>query len=674
MGAPVVVVVYSPPTPSAPFPSLSLRINLSMSMSMSRSLEGKTSASDPLSIQCGVLQGDVLSPILFCLAIAPLSFYLNGRYGEAGYAFARGASGRPTKGKPSQRITHQFYVDDLKLYSCSQEGLTAMLRGLRSLCTKLGFRFNPAKCATACYGSSLVGNMRHEADIPLLGARDAYKYLGVEQDGAYISGEKAWDRVRAKALGTAARLFESNLFLNGKIQGYNACVMPALKFFFLQLFAGGGKGVKFETQVKWAKEYDTALIKLLSLDSVRLRFNTMNSGRVFLKRDVLGLGLVSCEATAYESLAYAYCYLTCTPELKSAYDIFSSAANRSKRTVVKDFQQMIKRINETGTEGERIQLKVIKEIDGVKVNGTCFVNPTLAARSIVTVIRNNMCSQLMTAWKGKTVAGRVPCDPHLSSFDSPLWLKKGHLQTLAVRNCMAVQEEQVWGLRGHPGNPSQVRTCRLCKRRGVLETAKHVVADCEYFRPTLMRSRHDSVCRKIYNALCKAYGFTTVHYTQAVPVSQISYDGTVELWWDRNINTVVKLAHNRPDLVLIDRAQGKVFVLEVSVSWFSRLGESTERKRQRYAVNSCLENEQEVALPFPPGDNLAGELQNMLGLTVNVIPVVVGTCGEVLPSLRENLSKVPAWTQIEVTQLVERMQRTTVIGTSRILRTHLANQ
>lgn len=634
-----------------------------------RSEDGKIKQSDPMLVKCGVLQGDVLSPLLFCLSVSPLSYLLSKRYVSCGYALAYGAAGPWTY----EQVNHQFYVDDLKLYSGTRKGLTKMLRGLRGLCTKLGFALNPTKCASSSWVAGSTGTTAHAADIPYLGAGDCYKYLGIEQSSAHVAGEIAWGRVSEKALGIAARIFKSKLFLSGKVKAYNTCVIPALKFCFMHNFAGSGKSVRWGTQVKWAKDFDTQVLKLLSHGEVKMRFGTMNAKRVFITRSNLGLGLISCEVAAYEALAYSYAYVAIHPGLDTAYRVLAAAANRSKRTVVKDFEAMVELVNTTGLEDERMPLAFWRRLaQDLQVNGVSYSDPTKAARVIVAAIRNNFQSAFESTWTNMAVAGRVPRDVTLSRRDSSLWLESGQLQTLAVRNVMALQEEQVVGLRGHPGNPSPVKTCRLCKREGVLETAAHAVAACEFYRPTLLKARHDDACRKLYNALCHSYRMKTVHYTEKVPVSQVSDDELIEIWWDRNVNTAVKLKHDRPDVVLIDRGVGRVYIFEVAVTWFDRLKSSTERKYQKYAVNSCLDGG--AQLPYPVGDSLAGEVQKLLGLATEVLPVVVGACGEMLPSLRRYLSRVPRLKDGDITTLLERLGRTVAIGTSRVLRAHLANQ
>ena len=57
-----------------------------------------------------IVQGDSLSPLLFCLAVVPLTNMLSKQ--DAGYTV-----------KGENKVSHLFYVDDLKLFSRDETDL-----------------------------------------------------------------------------------------------------------------------------------------------------------------------------------------------------------------------------------------------------------------------------------------------------------------------------------------------------------------------------------------------------------------------------------------------------------------------------------------------------------------------------------------------------------------------
>ena len=74
-----------------------------------------------MQIRRGIFQGDSLSPLLFCMALNPLSTELN-RTG-CGYRMSTG-HGRTAK---CQHISHLLYMDDLKLYGRNSDQLDGLL-------------------------------------------------------------------------------------------------------------------------------------------------------------------------------------------------------------------------------------------------------------------------------------------------------------------------------------------------------------------------------------------------------------------------------------------------------------------------------------------------------------------------------------------------------------------
>jgi hypothetical protein len=64
---------------------------------------------EDIKLQCGIFQGDSLSPLLFCLCLIPLTEQLNGL--NTGYE----------ENTTKTKISHLFYMDDLKLIAKSEE-------------------------------------------------------------------------------------------------------------------------------------------------------------------------------------------------------------------------------------------------------------------------------------------------------------------------------------------------------------------------------------------------------------------------------------------------------------------------------------------------------------------------------------------------------------------------
>ena len=89
-------------------------------------------ASRSVSFKSGIFQGDYLSPLLFCLARAPLSSLLNeSSYGHEIY---------------NQKITHLFYMDDLKTYTRDDEHKTGLVKIAKTFTKDIQMECGLDKC------------------------------------------------------------------------------------------------------------------------------------------------------------------------------------------------------------------------------------------------------------------------------------------------------------------------------------------------------------------------------------------------------------------------------------------------------------------------------------------------------------------------------------------------
>ena len=63
---------------------------------------------------------------------------------------------------------------------------------------------------------------------------------------------------------------------------------------------------------------------------------------------------------------------------------------------------------------------------------------------------------------------------------------------------------------------------------------------------------------------------------------RISKDGKKEIWWDRKVETTVKLDYTRPDLVLFDREKEECIVADFSVPWDKNVLIKEQEKVAKY--------------------------------------------------------------------------------------------
>ena len=84
-------------------------------------------------IKMGIFQDDTLSPLLFVLAMIPLTLVL--REANAYYEFSNG-----------ERINHLFFMDDLKLFARSEKALNSLVQTVSVVSEDVGMKFGIEVC------------------------------------------------------------------------------------------------------------------------------------------------------------------------------------------------------------------------------------------------------------------------------------------------------------------------------------------------------------------------------------------------------------------------------------------------------------------------------------------------------------------------------------------------
>ena len=92
-------------------------------------------APNKVKIRRGIFQGDSLSPLLFVLALFPLSMIL--RKVSAGYEMT----------KDGCRISHLLFMDDLKLFAKNEKEIDSLVQTVRIFSDDIGMKFGLEKCA-----------------------------------------------------------------------------------------------------------------------------------------------------------------------------------------------------------------------------------------------------------------------------------------------------------------------------------------------------------------------------------------------------------------------------------------------------------------------------------------------------------------------------------------------
>ena len=161
-------------------------------------------------------------------------------------------------------------------------------------------------------------------------------------------------------------------------------------------------------------------------------------------------------------------------------------------------------------------------------------------------------------------------------------------------------------------------------------------------------NRHNRIASQIHWALCGKYGFDRSEQWWQHKVETDLENETSKILWDFNIYTDRAIHHRRPDIVLIDKVDNKVKIIDIAVPWDANIESKYREKVDHYK-------------------DLAIELSRLWQKQVTIIPVIVGSLG----CVKSNLDKALKDLSIEVECRSYTLQKTAVLASAYILRRFL---
>ena len=75
--------------------------------------------------------------------------------------------------------SHQFYIDDLKLYPKDRMTLQQLIQILKEVLPAIGVKLNEKKCAIRCYRNRESTECVTDGEIPEMTGSNSYEYLRI---------------------------------------------------------------------------------------------------------------------------------------------------------------------------------------------------------------------------------------------------------------------------------------------------------------------------------------------------------------------------------------------------------------------------------------------------------------------------------------------------------------
>ena len=562
-----------------------------------------------ISIKSGIFQGDSLSPLLFCLSLAPLSTLLN----NTGYWYEVGG----------KKISHLFYMDDLKTHVKNDNQQEGLLKTIKAFSDDICMQFGLAKCAKATFKR---GKLTQTTDITVdtnttikeLEQEGAYKYLGInEGDGIQHATMK--EQIRKEYYRRVRLVTKSEVNGSNKIEAINTLAVP--------VFTYSVNIVNW--QMSEIRKLDTKTRKLLTME--RMNHPKSDVERMYLPREGGGRGLTQLELVFKTTTVGLNAYLEQTedPLLKLVYRHENSKKLYSAAKDARKFNGEFEVPDTTRIQQERV---------------------TLFAKRVKQETKKKAYEKMRQIWEGKPMHGQYPTRVNKSDVEveqTHKWLKSPGLKGETEGLVIAAQDQSL-ATRSYHNKIIKDGTdpkCRMCNE--FEETIDHIVAGCPVLANTEYIQRHDKAAGYLHWRICKHYHFPTADKWYEHKPEKVTENEAATVLWDMPVNTDKEIKANRPDIIIKDKIEKKCIMIDMSIPSERNVSIKEVEKLSKY-------------------QDLEIEVTRMWEMKTSTVPIVVGALGLIKRCLEKYVSQIPGHIRIE------ELQKIALLGSAHILRKTLS--
>lgn len=454
-------------------------------------------------IQCGIFQGDALSPLWFCLALNPLSSTLK-------------EQNKGVKLGDNRVLTHLLYMDDLKTYASSDEDLEKNIQLIKRFSEDINMTFGLDKCRINVMEK---GKWRKHQGVEMgeeagviegMEQDELYKYLGYQQARG-IDQKQAKEHLRGNLRQRLKMIMRTKLRGKNMVKAINTYAIPILTYSF---------GI-----ISWTQTEITELNRTIRTVATKHRLHHPRSSveRFHLPREQGGRGVLNIEELHQKQIRNLRSYFHRKAEETGLY---RAIVNKDNKITPLNLQSRQLAAEEPTNHMEKW---LSKELHG----------------RYPALIKQN----------------------HINEKASLDWLRKGHLFPETEGFVMAIQDQVVptrnyqrYIMKQH----IETDKCRMCGEQ--TESIDHIVSGCTVLAPNEYTKRHDNVGKIIYQEFLKKIKPDLPHtpYYKLKPDSVIENEN-YKLYWNREIITDVHIPHNKPDMVLVNKQTKQTYIIDMAI-------------------------------------------------------------------------------------------------------------
>lgn len=590
---------------------------------------GRGASTQAIVYRRGVFQGDSLSPLLFCISLLPLSVVLRQTRGYL--------CGPPNARR--HRVSHLFYMDDLKIYASGESDLQNALRIVQDYTRDIGMEFGLDKCAVFHLRRGRCAELPHDVQLAdgcilkHLNAEETYAYLGLEQHGIQ-DATKTKESLRNRYRQLLRKIWSSELSGPNKVAATNMLAIPIMTYSF---------GV-LKWNVDELRQLDRETRKTMHLN--RSLHPKSSVPRIYLPRQQGGRGLLSVEYLHNRVVLETACLI-----IKSTDPLLQFVKDH-ERAGVGAFL-----FNAAQRAADELGLR-FKDPRGRQPVDTTSVTE-LTPHQLKACVKTAETSKLFQQHVDKPMHGLFYRNIEENGLSTKLtfaFLRSAGLKSETEGFIISCQDgvhntllyrSRVMGMDMPDVN------CRAC--HGSPESLMHLLSACPVYAVSAYIHRHNAALRVLYYHLRHSYGIDRTPVLPYVPgeIESVVENGNCRIYWNFSFSTITQTQANKPDIVLLDKQARAIYVIEFSAPADSNIVLKEEEKRTKYRP-------------------LVYELKRLFsGHAVHTVVLVIGALGGMRTTLLTNIKTIPHCLK-SADILVGQMQKAVILGSLRLLRSHTA--
>ena len=542
---------------------------------------GEKKISRWITIKKGFLQGDSYSPVGFCLTEVPIGELLKK---SRGYAMTRGEDSEV-------RRTHSLFIDDLKIYASGHEQLKVMNETIVLASEDTGAMYGVKKCAEIVYRR---GKMVKGEGLDILEERmqaldpetnDFYKFLGCEQTNG-IDVKRVLERVKLEMKKRMDRILNSSLSEKNLLKGINCYVLPIATY------------VMNVCKISKTDLTELDMIVKRKLRKKYIHGRICSDERLYMAKEVGGRGLRSLREAYINTKTRIACYLA----LSGNYwmkQVWRYELEKKHWSVKKEVEEAWRSI---GEELEIRQDTII--LNGERIEGDW--------KKVKKVLKSRFTDRVELRRKYALEAKEMQGKGYKNlDENSHHWLNC-NVEPRKVGAIIEMQERMIetraWKKARNIDVESEM--CRLCGK--FKESVDHLLSGCEKLAGTEYMKRHNNALMVMATVWGIGKGLLdekTKWYQLTWPKGTVLENENGKIIWDFEFKTRKKTRARRPDLILEDRKNKKIFIVDMACPMEENIEEKRREKLTKYG-------------------QLAFEMrERRRGYEVTIVPLVIGCLG-----------------------------------------------